>query len=106
MQMRRASHTAPASPHDASHRRRRLIHQELSLCPHLTVAENILLGREPSPLGHLPAHGGRAHSRSIVLASFSHPDLKPNRLVGDAAAGRAAGRRDLPRHCRARAASC
>ena len=31
----------------------RLIHQELSLAPNLTVAENIFLGREPSTLGWL-----------------------------------------------------
>jgi ribose transport system ATP-binding protein len=38
----------PSSPHDASLRGVALIHQELSLCPHLTVAENILLGLEPT----------------------------------------------------------
>src|SRR5262249_3753830 len=31
----------------------RLIHQELSLVPNLSVAENILLGREPTRLGIL-----------------------------------------------------
>ena len=31
----------------------RLIHQELSLAPNLSVAENILLGREPTRLGVL-----------------------------------------------------
>ena len=35
----------PASPHEASLHGVALIHQELSLCPHLTVAENILLGQ-------------------------------------------------------------
>ena len=71
----------PASPHDASHRGVALIHQELSLCPHLTVAENILLGREPSRWGIFR----RTEAERLaldVLASFSHPDLKPNRLVG------------------------
>src|SRR4029453_17094658 len=45
------SHYAPAPPHGAGRAGIALIHQELSLCPHLTVAENILLGREPSRWG-------------------------------------------------------
>jgi ribose transport system ATP-binding protein len=71
----------PSSPHDASLRGVALIHQELSLCPHLTVAENILLGREPSRRGFYR----RAEAEQLaldVLGSFSHPELKPNRLVG------------------------
>ena len=66
----------------ASRRGVALIHQELSLCPHLTVAENILLGREPSRWGFFK----RSEAESLamdVLASFSHPDLKPGRLLGD-----------------------
>src|SRR5512135_1585056 len=35
---------APADPRDARGRGVVHIHQELSLCPHLTVAENVLLG--------------------------------------------------------------
>jgi ribose transport system ATP-binding protein len=71
----------PASPHDASRRGVALIHQELSLCPHLTVAENILLGREPSRFGVYR----RTEAERLafeVLGSFSHPDLKPDRVVG------------------------
>ena len=36
----------------------RLIHQELSLAPNLTVAENIYLGREPTRCGLLPPPDG------------------------------------------------
>jgi ribose transport system ATP-binding protein len=71
----------PPSPLDARRHGIALIHQELSLCPHLTVAENILLGREPSRWGLFK----RSEAESLamdVLASFSHPDLKPGRLVG------------------------
>jgi ribose transport system ATP-binding protein len=71
----------PASPHDASRKGVALIHQELSLCPHLTVAENILLGREPSRWGFFRRSEAEALALD-VLASFSHPDLKPDRLVG------------------------
>src|SRR5438132_6468981 len=44
---------APANPLDARRRGIALIHQELSLCPHLTVAENIMMGMEPSRMGWL-----------------------------------------------------
>ena len=37
-----------------------LIHQELSLCDHLTVAENILLGREPRRGGRYDRAAARA----------------------------------------------
>jgi len=72
----------PASPLDASRHGIALIHQELSLCPHLTVAENILLGREPSRWGLFKRSQAEALAMD-VLASFSHADLKPGRLVGD-----------------------
>ncbi len=73
---------APASPFDASVRGVSLIHQELSLCPHLTVAENILLGREPSRWGVV--RRTEAHELAFdVLRSFSHPELRPGRLVGE-----------------------
>jgi ribose transport system ATP-binding protein len=71
----------PASPHEASLHGVALIHQELSLCPHLTVAENILLGREPSRAGFFK----RSEAERLafdVLGSFSHPELRPDRTVG------------------------
>ena len=71
----------PSSPHDASLRGVALIHQELSLCPHLTVAENILLGREPSRRG-LYRRADAEQLALDVLGSFSHPELKPGRIVG------------------------
>jgi ribose transport system ATP-binding protein len=36
------------SPHDAEARGIATVHQELSLCPHLTVAENVYLGQLPT----------------------------------------------------------
>ncbi len=38
---------APADPHEARRRGVGMIYQELSIAPHLTVAENIFLGLEP-----------------------------------------------------------
>ena len=72
---------APASPLAARHAGVALIHQELSLCDHLSVAENVLMGLEPSRAGWLDR---RALEREAarLLESFSHPDLAPGRLVG------------------------
>jgi ribose transport system ATP-binding protein len=42
---------APRSPRDARSSGIALIHQELSLFPHLTVAENVLMGVEPRRRG-------------------------------------------------------
>src|SRR5215213_11399942 len=59
-----------------------LIHQELSLCPHLTVAENVLMGIEPSHLGWLDRHQLIARANS-VLKTFPHTDIRPEKRVGD-----------------------
>jgi len=45
----------------------RIIHQELSLAPNLTVAENIYLGREPQRLGWL--RRGKMHSDARTLVA-------------------------------------
>ncbi len=50
---------APRSPRDARRAGVAFVSQELAVCPHLTVAENILLGREPTRWGlvdRLEAH--------------------------------------------------
>ena len=72
----------PGSPLDASQSGVALIHQELSLCPHLSVAENVLMGREPARWGVLDAQATERRA-SELLANFSHPELRPGRLLGD-----------------------
>jgi ribose transport system ATP-binding protein len=58
------------------------IHQELSLCPHLSVAENVLLGAEP-------ARGGRVDFRAMearaseLLAQLGREGLDPRRRVAE-----------------------
>ncbi len=42
---------APKGPVDARRRGVAMVHQELAICPHLSVAENILLGDTPSRFG-------------------------------------------------------
>ena len=72
----------PANDHDARLSGIALIHQELSLCPHLSVAENILLGIESARLGWLDRR--KLHTRTLeVLESFSHSDIRPDKRVAD-----------------------
>jgi ribose transport system ATP-binding protein len=58
------------------------IHQELSLCPHLSVAENIFLGIEPGRSGWLDRR--RLNKRAAeILEPFHHPAITPERRVAD-----------------------
>jgi ribose transport system ATP-binding protein len=72
---------APRSPRDARARGIALIHQELSLFPHLTVAENVLMGAEPSRHGLWDRARARRLTRE-VLAEFGHPEVDPDAVVG------------------------
>ncbi|MPZ17406.1 MAG: ATP-binding cassette domain-containing protein [Luteitalea sp.] len=73
---------APSSPLDARLAGVALIHQELSLCAHLTVAENILMGQEPTRGGLLDWEQFRRRAAE-VLEQFHHPELRPDRRVAD-----------------------
>ena len=70
---------APASPSEALNSGVALIHQEIRMVPHLSVAENIFLGR-------LPMKGGRVDRQSMneqaagVLARLG-VDIDPRRAV-------------------------
>jgi len=72
---------APRSPRDARARGIALIHQELSLFPHLTVAENMLMGTEPRRRGLWDRERARRTTRE-VLAEFGHPEIDPDAVVG------------------------
>ena len=67
-----------------------LIHQELSLCPHLSVAENIMMGIEPSRAGWLNRRKLDDRTRE-VLETFPHPEIRPRRPILDNRALRAIG---------------
>ena len=70
----------PASPLDARERGIALIHQELSLFPHLSVAENIMMGMEPSRLALLDRQ--KLYARTAeVLSTFHHPEIRPETHV-------------------------
>src|SRR6266516_2049820 len=72
----------PATPLDARLRGIALIHQDLSLCAHLSVAENIMMGMESSRWGWLNRRSLRARTLE-VLENFSHPEIRPETRVGD-----------------------
>jgi ribose transport system ATP-binding protein len=72
----------PSSPLDARLHGIALIHQELSLCPHLTVAENVLMGLESSRFGWLNREDLSTRTNE-VLKTFHHPDIRPEKRVGD-----------------------
>jgi len=67
---------APAGPADARRHGIAHIHQELALCPHLAVAENIFLGIEP-PRREMRARAAR------LLAEFGRAEVDPSRRTGD-----------------------
>lgn len=72
---------APESTLEARRNGIALIHQELSLCPHLTVAENIVLGTESARWGVIDRE--ECERRSLeLLGHFSHPEIRPDRIVG------------------------
>jgi len=59
-----------------------MIHQELNLMPHMTIAENIWLGREPLNPLHLVDHG-EMRRRTQGLLDRLNIRLDPNDLVGE-----------------------
>src|SRR5436309_10613048 len=73
---------APPSPLEARRCGIALIHQELSLCPHLSVAENILLGIEPARWGWVDRRAARRRALAL-LSHFGRPELDPDRRVAE-----------------------
>src|SRR5882757_3408151 len=72
----------PRTPLDARRRGIALIHQELSLCAHMSVAENVMMGIEASRLGWLDARS--LHNGTLeVVEAFHHPDIRPETRVAD-----------------------
>jgi ribose transport system ATP-binding protein len=57
---------APRSPAEARAAGVAMIYQELSLAPHLSVAENVLLGRQPTRAGIVSWRATRARARDLL----------------------------------------
>ena len=60
----------PRRPEDARAAGVAMVYQELSICPHLTVAENILLGVEPARFGFVD-RAELARRAALVLAQLT-----------------------------------
>jgi ribose transport system ATP-binding protein len=73
---------APRDPLDARRAGIAMIYQELSLAPHLSVMENIMLGVEPVKRGVVQRDRMRETARS-ALAQLGHADIAPDALVRD-----------------------
>ena len=67
---------APRSPLDARRAGVAMIYQELSLAPHLSVMENILLGMEPARFGLLD-WGRMRDTAARALAQLGHEEIDP-----------------------------
>ncbi len=72
-----------ASPHDAHALGVRMIHQELSLVPEFTVAENVFLGNEPRRFGVVDRARLRASTRRVLdrLGQHALPADAPVRAL-------------------------
>jgi ribose transport system ATP-binding protein len=71
----------PHSPLDARRAGVAMIYQELSLAPHLSVMENIMMGAEPMRFGLLDWARMREMAAE-ALAALGHTDIPPGAIVG------------------------
>ncbi|MDR6976292.1 ribose transport system ATP-binding protein [Streptomyces sp. 3330] len=62
------------------------IYQELDLVEHLSVAENVHLGHEPTAAGFVVRRKVARASTGALLRRLGHPEIGPARLVGELSA--------------------
>src|SRR5688572_29197158 len=75
---------APYRPRDPLEARRAgvaMIYQELSLAPHLTVMENVVLGMEPARMG-VVRRARMRETTAEVMAQLGHPEIHPEAVAG------------------------
>ena len=70
----------PANPLEARRAAIVMIYQELSLAPHLSVEENIMLGMEPARLGVVRWNDVRRRTLEAIK-EFDNPELTPDAQV-------------------------
>ena len=59
-----------------------IIHQEMNLMPHLTVAQNILIGREPRKWFGIACDDKELNRRARILLDELNLSLEPTQVVG------------------------
>ncbi|MEU0584365.1 sugar ABC transporter ATP-binding protein [Streptomyces sp. NPDC006132] len=62
------------------------IYQELDLVEHLSVAENVHLGHEPTAAGFVVRGKAAKESTAALLKRLGHAEIDPGRLVGELSA--------------------
>ncbi len=72
---------APRDPLEARRAGVAMIYQELSVAPHLSVMENVVLGTEPVRAGVVQRGRARRLTQD-VLARLGHADIPPEAVVG------------------------
>ncbi len=70
----------PRNPLEARRAGVIMVYQELSLAPHLSVEENILLGMEPTRLGFI-RWGDVRRRAAEALQQLRHPEIRPDARV-------------------------
>ena len=76
----------PANPLEARRAGVAMIYQELSLTPHLSVQENIMLGMEPATLGVV--RWKEVRRRAVeAIREFDNPELRPDARVSTLSVG-------------------
>ena len=71
------------SPRDAQNLGISIVHQELALCPHLTVAENIYIGRLPEKSAKIVDFKKLNQMSQEVLSLFDEVNIKPTDKVAN-----------------------
>ncbi|MBL8134892.1 MAG: sugar ABC transporter ATP-binding protein [Anaerolineae bacterium] len=71
------------NPREALHQGISMIHQELNLMPHLTVAQNIFIGREPRQAVRFVLDDKAINAQAQALLDSLHLDIAPRTRVGD-----------------------
>jgi ribose transport system ATP-binding protein len=59
-----------------------IIHQEMNLMPHLTIAQNILIGREPRKWFGIASDDSELNRRARILLDQLNLNLEPTQIVG------------------------
>ena len=66
---------APRTPKEAQECGISTVYQEVNLCPNLTVAENIFIGREPKKWGFIDWKTMNAHAKDLLARLDVHIDV-------------------------------